>query len=166
MISEIAIAIDDDHDPPRFRLTEGGSPPRIASAVVLDIGTEQPIWWLLPTSFTAALAFTTDEMTAEEVDELPDAEPLDPIEDLPPSHPQHRQGIAARGSANDAAFPVLGALIYGVVPPGFRQASPETGVTALVPGRPYNLTVMGPDGHGSLTFQVKEHGTGRRPTMG
>jgi hypothetical protein len=164
VFSEIAIAVEEGN-PPRFSLTESGSPPRLATVAVVDVDTEQPIWWLVPASFAAVLPFTTDEITAEEIDALADAEPIDPIEDLPPSDLRHREAIAVRDSVNDAAFPVLGTLTYGVVPPGFRQASPEAGIAALVPGRSYTLTVMGPGGHGSVAFRV-EHGTGRRPTMG
>jgi hypothetical protein len=154
VFSEIAIVVDEGN-PPRFDLTEGGSPPRLATVAVVDIDTDEPIWLLVSDSFTTVLPFTIHEVTPEEVDARADEEPIDPIEDLPPSDPRHREAIAARDSVNDAAFPVLGTLTYGVVPPGFRQASPGAGVVALVPGRSYNLFVMGPGGHGSVAFQAK-----------
>jgi hypothetical protein len=163
--SPIAIVIDDTGNPPRFRLTEGDSAPRITSAVVVDMSIEKPIWWLVPASFTAVHSFTVADVTAADVDALADAEPLDPIEDLPPSDPRHKAAIAER-DALETASPLLGSLTYGVVPPGFRQASPETGLVVLVPGRSYGLTVMGPGGHGGIEFQVHGDRPRRRPTSG
>jgi hypothetical protein len=159
----IAIVIDDKGNPPRFRLAQGDSAPRITSAVVVDMSTEKPIWWLVPASFTAVHSFTSADVSAADVEALADAEPLDPIEDLPPPDPRHRAAIAQR-DALETASPLLGSLTYGVVPLGFRQASPETGLVALVPGRSYGLTVMGPGGHGGIQFQVHDHGPERRPT--
>ena len=138
--------------------------PRITSAAVVDMSTEKPIRWLVPASFTAVLPFTSADVTAADVEALADAEPLDSIEDLPPSDPRHRAAIAER-DVLETASPLLRSLTYGVVPPGFRQASPKTGLVVLVPGRSYGLTVMGPGGHGGIEFQVKEHGPPRRPTM-
>jgi hypothetical protein len=155
MLNEIAIVLEGDTDPPRFHLSEGASPPRIASAAVVDEETEQPVWWLVPGSFTAVLPFTIEEVTPQDVEDLADAEPFDPIEDLPPSDPRHKAAITDRDESNESAFPPLASLTYGVVPPGFRQASPEDRVEALVPGRAYNLTVMGPSGSGSIGFRVK-----------
>ena len=152
MFNEIAIVLEDT-DPPRFRLAEDGSPPPVTSAAIVDIATEQPIWWLVPASFVTVLPFTMD-VSQEEIEALADEEPIDPIEDLPSSDPRHQAAIAARDSANETMFPVLKSLTYGVVPSGFRQVSPENGVNALVPGKAYSLTIMGPGGHGHIAFHV------------
>ena len=163
MFNEIVVTMDGQSNPPRFQLTEGGLRPRVASVAVIDVGAERPVWWLVPASFTA-VPFTMGEVTAEHVDALADGEPIDPIEDLSPSDPRHQEAIAVRESLV-SAFPELGAVTYGVVPDGFRQTTPERGVTALVPGQSYNLVVMSSGGHGGIVFEVDENGTGRRPTM-
>src|SRR5262249_27983015 len=139
--------------PPRFRLSEEGSPPRVASVAVLDVELEQPIWWVVPVSFTDLLPFTVEETSPEDLNALADEEPIDPIEDLPQSDPRHQAAIPARDVANERAFPVLETLAYGVVPSGFRQASPNGEVTALIPGRAYSIAVMGPGGHGQVAFR-------------
>ena len=136
MFGEIAIALEEGN-PPRFNLTDAGAPPRLAAVAVVDVEDEHPVWWLVPVSFNTVLGFTADEVAAEEVDALADAEPTDPIEDLRPSDPRHLEAIALRDSDKDAAFPVLAHLTYGIVPPGFRQAAPDAGVPELVPGRSY-----------------------------
>ena len=155
MLNEIAIVVEGDTDPPRFHLSEGASVPRIASAAVVDEETEQPVWLLVPESFTAVLPFTIEEVTSQDVEDLADTQPFDPIEDLPPSDPRHQAAITHRDESNERAFPPLASLTYGVVPPGFRQASPADRVEPLVPGRAYNLTVFGPSGSGSIEFRAK-----------
>lgn len=152
MFGEIQIAVEDAY-PARFHLREEGAPPRVAAVAVVDIQSEEVIWWLVPASFsTVQVPFTTD-VTPEDVEALADAEPYDPIEDLPPSDSRHQAAIERRDSINEAAFPVLDSLTIGVVPSGFRQATPGTGVAALVRGRAYALTVMGPGGHGQIEFR-------------
>ena len=154
MTDEIVVVLEEGGKRPRFRLAEDGSPPRITSAAVVDVAADQPIWWLVPASFSVALPFTVEEPTAAEVDDLADDTSVDPIEDLPPSDPRHQDALAVRGRMNESS-PQLASLTYGVVPEGFRQASPESGITALLPGRVYHLTVIGPGGHGSLAFEAK-----------
>jgi len=155
VLDEIVITVEDDGNPPRFRLAEDDAPPRLASAVVTELGVEAPIWWIVPAAFSVAFPVTAEEITPEEVEDLADSEPFDPIEDLPPSDPRHRAAIEGRDQVNDRAFPVLGSLTYGIVPTGFRQAATQADIAALVPGRSYGLTVIGPGGHGSVLFQVK-----------
>ena len=152
MFNDIAIIIEKGN-PPRFRLAEDGAAPRITTAAVMDMEAERPVWWLVPSSFTEVHSFTTD-VSSEEVESLADAEPFDPIEDLPPSDPRHQEAIAMRDLANEHMSPILEWLTYGVVPSGFRQAAPDGDVAPLVRGRSYSLSVMGPGGHGQLTFHV------------
>jgi hypothetical protein len=154
MIDEIVVVLEDSRNPPRFRLAEHDSPPRIVTAAVVDVAAEEPIWSLVPLSFSTVLPFTIPEVTAEDVADLADQEPVDPIEDLPPSDPRHQEALASRARLEENT-PALASLTYGVVPSGFRQASPQSGVSALVPGRLYHLMVIGPGGHGSLAFQVE-----------
>lgn len=154
MIEQIVIVLEDSSSRPRFRLGERDSPPRIVGAAVLDAAAEAPMWALAPASFSAELPFTIPEVTTESVAELADQEPVDPIEDLPPSDPRHQEALESRSRLLEST-PFLASLTYGVVPSGFRQVSPQSGVSVLVPGRLYHLMVIGPGGHGSLAFQVE-----------
>jgi hypothetical protein len=151
---EIEVVLEDAGYPPRFRLAEEGVAPRIASVAIVDPVLEETLWWVVPTSFNS-IAATVEEVTEEDVDELADAEPIDPIEDLPPSDPRHRAAIEARDRLSETAFPELQQFTYGTVPPGFKQVKPTGMPFTLTPGKQYALAVIGPGGHGALDFQVK-----------
>jgi hypothetical protein len=126
---------------------------------VSDIDADQLIWRLVPVSFASEALITIGAVLPAEMNESADEEPLDPIEDLPPSDPRHLAAIEERHRLV-TAFPVLESLTYGIIPPGFRQATPGPAAPALVPGRSYSLSVMGPDGYGGVTFRMKSPGEG------
>jgi hypothetical protein len=153
-MDEIVIVMEDGRNPPRFRLGHENAPPRVVGAVIVDPSAEEPLWLLAPASFSTELPYTVVEATPQEVATLADEEMLDPIEDLAPSDPRHQEALASRASMVEST-PILASLTYGVVPSGFRQASPRGPVAALLPGKPYHLMVIGPSGHGTLAFQVE-----------
>jgi hypothetical protein len=155
MMDEIAIRLVQAGPRPSFALEVGLQAPRVATVAVTDLGTDRPVWWLVPESFHAVLPFTLGEVSKEDVEHLADAEPLDPIEDLPPSDPRHKAALRDRDPSNESVFPRLGAFTYGVIPARFRQAAPEGGVDLLAKGRRYAVVVMGPEGHGGLEFLVE-----------
>jgi len=155
VMDEIAIKLVQAGPQPSFALEVGLQAPRVSSVAVTEIGTDRFVWWLVPESFNAVPPFTIGEVSKEDVENLADAEPLDPIEDLPPSDPRHKAALRERDLSNESVFPRLGALTYGVIPARFRQAAPEGGVDLLSKGRRYAVVVMGPEGHGGLEFVVE-----------
>jgi hypothetical protein len=148
VLGEISITIAISRPAPRFRLTGlNGGVPRVTFLVVTDVPTQEVVWWLVPPGFVSVAPFRVGEVDERAVPALAASDELDPIEDLPPSDPRHQRGHKERESLERNVLIPLGAVTYGEIPPGFRQARPETGhAPALVPDREYVLMVMGSDG--------------------
>ena len=141
---------------PTFTLRDAlGSRPRVGSVAVVDVATEQVVWWVLPAAFTASHRFALHEPDEEEIQQLAASAEIDPIEDLPPGHPRHQEAVRTMERVAEQSVAPLPTLTYGVVPEGFRQVTPDQGPAPhLVPGRTYGLQVARGDAAGYLTFEA------------
>lgn len=155
MFREIAIVLEAGGAAPRFRLAAAdGAAPKVMMVALSDASTEQPIWWLVPAGFTSVQPITIEEVDDADVEGLADLDEVDPLEDLPPSDPRHIQALEQRERESSGILISLPTVTYGEVPPGFRQALPDSGpAPALVHGRDYVLTVMGGGDAGHLPFR-------------
>lgn len=147
MRGEVAITLEVGGPVPQFGLSRpDGSPPRIVTIGVADMAAEEPLWWLVPASFTSVFPFTVGDVSEAEVDALAAGDYIDPLEDLPPSDPLHQWAVRQREDVEQRVFVSLRTLTYGIVPMGFRQAVPQHGPPPpLIPGREYAVQAMGLD---------------------
>ena len=158
MDPEIKITLEATESTPQFRLqASDGGVPRVTSVTVLDLASEQPVWWLLPEAFTTALPFEISEPSEQEVAQLASVEEIDPLEDLPPTDPRHQMALRERAELEERTLVPLSSVSYGVVPRGFRQALPEEGPAPLLKhGRAFAIHVMGAGVVGYLAFQGRK----------
>jgi hypothetical protein len=145
-MSEAITITADPATPTRFRFTgHGGRSARLMSVTFVDAARGEPIWAVFPfSSRSVVLPFTAD-VDDEEVQAVLEDASRDPIEDLPPTHPEHQRALEALMTAEEALLVPLSEITYGVVPEGFRQMYPMDGPPpALVSGTSYTLHVCGP----------------------
>ena len=143
--------------PPCFRFTaQGGRPARLMSIAFVHVASGEPMWVVFPfSSGSVVLPFTAD-IDDGRAAVLGDP-PRDPIEDLPPSHPEHQRALAALTRAEERLFVPLPEITYGVTPEGFRQMYPADGPPpALASDTPYSFQAFGPRmAVSTLTFEVR-----------
>ena len=154
-MTDITIIINGGEPGPRFRLlAPDGGVPRITSVTVLDLGSEQPIWWLLVDAFSEAMSFEIVEPSEADIEQLASIDEIDPLEDLPSTDPRHRRALQERDEFEERTLILLGDVTYGVVPAGFRQVLPQVGpAPSLKGGGSYGIHVMGAGMAGYLPFE-------------
>jgi len=157
MDPEITISLEMTEPTLQFRLqaSDGGAP-RVTSVTVLDLASQQPVWWLLPEVFSETLPFTIAEPSEQEIDQLASIEEIDALEDLPPTDPRHQSALRERVVLADGTQVPLSSIAYGVVPPGFRQALPQDAPAPLLRrGGSFAIHAMGAGVAGYLAFQTQ-----------
>jgi hypothetical protein len=149
-MSEIDIRVSKVHRQLVFTLSSrSGSPPRVEGVTVFDLELERTCWMLLP-SARAGKAETWEQRMSAAGLRVPQG--VDPIEDLPPTDPRYRIAEHHMLDMVEQGRVELSSLVYGVVPPGFAQITPdESSAMALEAGHRYEITISGEE-PGSLVF--------------
>lgn len=153
---EITIILESTGPMPRFRLrAPDGGVPRVTSVTIVELASEEPVWWVLPAAFAQAetLRFEVSEPSEHDVARLASQEEMDPLEDLPPTDPRHQRALRERAEIEQATLVPLSTITYGILPEGFRQVLPGEGpAPQLTHDGSYGIHVMGAGVAGYLAF--------------
>jgi hypothetical protein len=160
-------------------VSPGGGAPQLAQFRVTEEQSNRPVWWVVAQAWADAVSFqpvwfsTSDETDLEDdledadygpdpVEDLPPSDPRhqealvgleDPIEDLPASDPRHQAALRRLHTDELALRQALGFVVYGVVPPGFREVCPgSSGPEVLSSGLRYAVVADGLTEEGSVAF--------------
>jgi len=132
-LPEVQISVERTNGGAIFQFVSAGEPAAAMTLAVLREGDSAPVWWLVPEAAVHEFPFTvlSESKPAESTQGADTSEGLSEAE-------------LERKLISDRANRRLASVVYGEVPPGFRQALPRTGPPPpLQSGAVYFVSVLG-----------------------